>query len=148
MTKFAYLLIVITSLGPASREIGEDLREAVRKGNADRVKSLLESGADANTSYENGFTPIYFADNPKIVDLLIAHGARLNIRDRASIQSPIENAAELYDRFPQDRDTWRIIVAKMRDAGAEYTTTKDRPRYTSPSSIQSENQKWTLRCVT
>jgi len=86
-----------------------------------RVKSLLESGADANTSYENGFTPIYFADDPKIVDLLIAHGARLNIRDRASIRSPIEDAAEQYDRFPEDRDTWRIIVAKMRDAGAEYT---------------------------
>src|SRR5712692_393419 len=101
MNEYAYVIILIAALGAAFGDPGEDLREAVRTGNVDRVKSLLESGADANTSYENGFTPIYFADNPKIVDFLIAHGARLNIRDRASIQSPIENAAEQYDRFPE-----------------------------------------------
>ena len=121
MTVFPYLLIVITLLGPASGDTGDDLREAVSNGNADRVKFLLESGANANTSYENGFTPIYFADSPKIVDLLIAHGARLSIRDRASLQSPIEDVAEEYDRFPEARDTLKIILAKLRDAGAEYT---------------------------
>jgi ankyrin repeat protein len=77
--------------------------------------------ADANTSDVSGFTPIYFADSPKIVDLLIAHGAKLNLRDRASLQSPIENAADNYVRIPEDGDTWRIIVGKLRDAGAEYT---------------------------
>ena len=121
MTKPAYLLVWVVLLGPDSSYLGDDLRDAVSGGNVERVKSLLESGADANTEYENGFTPIYFAYVPKIVDLLIAHGAKLNIRDRASIQSPIEDAAEQYDLVPEHRDTWRIIVAKMRNAGAEYT---------------------------
>src|SRR4029077_3849418 len=74
-----------------------------------------------NGSYQDGCTPIYYAHDPKIVDLLIAHGAKLNIRDRGLCQSPIEHASEQYDLVPAHRDTWRIIVAKMRDAGAEYT---------------------------
>ncbi len=121
MTNLAYLLVWVVLLGPDSLYLGDDLRDALHDGNLDRVKSLLGSGADANTEYENGFTPIYFAFVPKIVDLLITHGAKLNIRDRASIQSPIEHAAERYDLVPEHRDTWRIIVAKMHDAGAEYT---------------------------
>ncbi len=121
MPKLTYLLVWVVLLGPDSSYVGDDLRDAVHDGDAERVKSLLESGADANTEYENGFTPIYFAYVPKIVDLLIVRGAKLNIRDRASIQSPIEHAAEQYDLVPEHRDNWRIIVAKMRDAGAEYT---------------------------
>src|SRR5947209_1651757 len=120
MTKLAYLLVLVVLLGPDSTCLGDELRDAVRDGNVDRVKSLLEAGADANTSYENGYTPIYFAYDPKIVDLLITHGAKLNVRDRAGLQSPIEEAAEQYDLVPEHRDTWRIIVAKMRDASAEY----------------------------
>ncbi len=121
MTVCAYAIVVIASLGAAFTGPGEDLRQAVETGNVDRVKSLLESGADANTSYENGYTPIYFASDPMIVDLLITHGAKLNIRDRAGLQTPIEDAAEQYDLVPGHRDTWRIIVGKLRDAGAKYT---------------------------
>ena len=98
-----------------------DLHDSARDGNVERVKSFLEQGAGANGSYEDGCTPIYFAHDPKIVDLLIAHGAKLNIRDRGHCQSPIEHAAEQYDLVSAYRDTLRIIVAKMRDAGAEYT---------------------------
>ena len=60
-----------------------DLHDSVRDGNAERVKSLLEGGVDANSSYEDGYTPIYFAHDPKIIDLLIAHGAKLNMRTKA-----------------------------------------------------------------
>ncbi len=121
MTLYAHVIIVITSLGAAFTGPGEDLRQAVETGNVDRVKSLLESGADANTAYENGYTPIYFASDPMIVDLLITHGAKLNIRDRAGLQTPIEDAAEQYDLASGHRDTWTIIVGKLRDAGAKYT---------------------------
>ncbi len=67
-----------------------DLYDAVRDGNADRVKSLLEAGVDANTSYENGYSPIYFAHDPKMVDLLIAHGAKLDMRTKGCLEPPIE----------------------------------------------------------
>jgi len=77
---------------------------------------------NANISYENGNTPIYFAHDARMIDLLIAHGAKLNMRTGGCLQSPIESAAEKYhESVPEHRDTWRTIVAKMRDAGAEYT---------------------------
>jgi len=47
MAVYASLLIVTTLLGSALGDIAEDLQEAVATGNVDRVKSLLESGADA-----------------------------------------------------------------------------------------------------
>src|SRR5258706_8098625 len=111
------LVIVFAIFGLVPASLAQDLRNAVRDGNVERVKSLLESGADANTSYENRFTPIHFADDPRIVDLLLAHGAKLDIRDAASIQSPIEDAAENYFRDEKRRDNWKIIVTKLRDAG-------------------------------
>ncbi len=94
---------------------------AIGTGNVDRVKFLLESGADANAQYENDFTPICGADNPKVVDVLIAYGTRLNIRVKGSMQSPIELAAERYASDPERGSNWKTIVAKLRTAGAEYT---------------------------
>jgi hypothetical protein len=67
-----------------------DLYDAVREGDADRVKELLDGGHDANTSYENGYTPICFARDPKIIDLLIAHGAKPNMRTKGCLQPPNE----------------------------------------------------------
>ncbi len=112
---------IIVALSLCSFSFGQDLREAVRSGNVERVKELLESGADVNTSYENRLTPIYFASTPKVVDLLLAYGAKLDIRDAASIQSPIENAAENYFHDEKHRRKWKLIVEKLRRAGAEYT---------------------------
>ena len=67
-----------------------DLYDAVREGDADRVKELLDGGHDANNSYENGYTPIDFARDPKIIDLLITHGAKLNMRTKGCLQPPSE----------------------------------------------------------
>ena len=69
-----------------------DIYDAVRDGNVDRVKSFLEAGVDANApcSYENGYTPIYFAHDPKMVDLLIAHGSKLDMRTKGCLRPPIE----------------------------------------------------------
>lgn len=115
--------LAILGFAPATvpAATGEDLREAVRTGNVERVKSLLESGADANARYENQFTPIYFARNPRVVDLLVEHGAKLDIRDSASLQTPIEDMAERYFRDEKGRENWKAIIAKLRAAGAEYT---------------------------
>jgi len=98
---------------------GRSLFDAVQTSNVERVRQLLESGADANTPSENGFTPIYSASDPDVVDLLVAHGAKLNMR--AAGKSPIEDAAESWYRDVKRRDTWKVIVTKLRNAGAEYT---------------------------
>lgn len=98
-----------------------DLREAVQKNDISRVQALLESGADPNTEYENRITPIYSAGSPEMVNLLVTHGARLDVRDAASIQSPIEHAAERYFRDNEHRDEWKTLVNSLRAAGANYT---------------------------
>src|SRR5262245_41466451 len=67
-----------------------DLYDAVREVDADRVKELLDGGHDANASYQNGYSPIYFARDPTIIDLRIAHGAKLNMRTKGCLQPPSE----------------------------------------------------------
>jgi hypothetical protein len=115
--------LAIVAIAPATQaqNRSESIREAVESGDVDRVKSLLDAGADVNTSYENGFTPIFFATDPKVVELLIRHGAKLNFRDHARIQTPIESAAERYFRDENGHENWKAIVSKLRDSGAEYT---------------------------
>lgn len=115
------LFILVANVVLASASLGQDLCEAVRSGDVELVKSLLESGVDVNTSYENGFTAIYFAEEPRIIDLLVSHGARLDIRDEALGQTPIERAAEKHIDDPEHRDKWRVVVETLRRAGAEYT---------------------------
>jgi hypothetical protein len=67
-----------------------DLYDAVREDDADRVKELLDGGVDANTPNENGYTTIDLARDPKIIDLLIAHGAKLNMLTKGRLQPPSE----------------------------------------------------------
>jgi ankyrin repeat protein len=114
-------IVVAALLVGASGDIAKDFLQAVGTDNVARVKFLLESGADPNASYENGFTPICSARNPDVVDVLIAHGARVNFRVRGGGESPIELAAERYFSDLEHHSNWKTIVAKLRDAGAEYT---------------------------
>jgi ankyrin repeat protein len=99
----------------------QDLWEAVQASNVDRVRELLDSGADPNLEVENELTPICIADNLQIVDLLIAHGARLDLPVASWNQTPMEHAAKSWFDDVERRDTWKTIIEKLRAAGAEYT---------------------------
>jgi ankyrin repeat protein len=107
--RFLFCALIILGLVPETlaQDKHEDLREAVRTGNTERVKSLLKSGADVNAHYENQFTPIYFADDIKVVELLVEQGAKLNIRDSSSLQTPMERAAENFFLDEKRRDNWK-----------------------------------------
>ena len=115
------LAFVLLSLLTVSPSVAQDLLEPVRSGDIEQVKKLLANGADVNESYENRITPIYLANTPEMVKLLLANGAKLELRSAASIQSPIENAAENYYRREGEREKWKQIVQLLRDGGAKYT---------------------------
>ena len=117
MNRATFAIVVLL----CSTTHGQNLRDAVQSNNLERVRGLVESGTDVNTTYENRITPIYYASDPRIVDLLLAHGAKLDFRNAASIKSPIESAAENWLRDVKRRDNWKTIVTKLREAGAEYT---------------------------
>jgi len=62
----------------------EDLLAAVRKGDASRVKVLLEQGADVNAKSPYGATALFFAadrGNMEIIRILIDHGADVKVKD-------------------------------------------------------------------
>lgn len=119
MIAWVYGIAAIALVGPAFGDINDDLRDAVSAGNVDRVKSLLDAGADPNAPWTNNFTPIFLAERPDVIVVLAAHGA--NINARACMCSPIERAAEKSYDDPKLRDFWKMIVATFRSIGAEYT---------------------------
>ncbi len=101
----------------------DELREAVRDGKVDRVRELVEAGANVNESYENGFTLIYFARDPRIAEILLEHGARLDVRNEVSGQTPLEAAAAKYEFRPEERKRWKQMIELFRKAGARHTIT-------------------------
>jgi uncharacterized protein len=57
------------------------LREATRHGLVGEIQRLLDSGVDVNARTDRGLTPLMFAYDAKIGELLIRHGADVNARD-------------------------------------------------------------------
>ncbi|HHK41544.1 MAG TPA: ankyrin repeat domain-containing protein [Planctomycetaceae bacterium] len=116
-----HLAVVLSSLLAIAPSQAQDLLEPVRNGDIEQVKKLLASGADVNESYENRITPIFVANTPEMVKLLLASGAELEVRSAATGQSPIENAAENFYERKNERAKWKRIVAILRNGGATYT---------------------------
>ena len=117
-------LVASVLLLPALSAEDQSLRDAVQQGDAEQVKKLLDSGADVNATFENRMTPIYLAADPQIVDLLLARKPKLNDRDAANGQTPLEHAAGHWAHAHDDKkraEKWRLITDKLRAAGAEYT---------------------------
>ncbi len=78
--------IVLFVLIPLSCFAGlsEDLLDAVRKGDAARVKALLAQGADVNAKSPYGATGLFFAadrGNAEIVKILLDQGADASVKD-------------------------------------------------------------------
>jgi ankyrin repeat protein len=66
------------------QQLNEQLYEAVRKGDAAEVKSLLDRGADVNAKFRYGATALFKAaekGNADVVKLLLECGADTTVRD-------------------------------------------------------------------
>jgi ankyrin repeat protein len=71
-------------LAAHAQDLNEELLEAARKSDAERVKALLAQGANANTKSAYGVTPLGFAcsrGSVEVVKVLLENGAEVNVQD-------------------------------------------------------------------
>jgi hypothetical protein len=84
-------LLAFLSLA-AAQNLNEDLLTATRKGDLEKVKTLLAQGADVNAKSPYGATPLFFAcdrSNVEMVKLLLEKGADPNVKDTFYGASPL-----------------------------------------------------------
>jgi hypothetical protein len=90
-------LAAVVSAQDNKQKLNEDLWEAVRRGDAPAVKTLLDKGADANAKWRYEQTPLFKAaerGDVEIVRLLLEHGADANVKDTFYGATPITWAAD------------------------------------------------------
>ncbi|HWS93019.1 MAG TPA: ankyrin repeat domain-containing protein, partial [Mycobacterium sp.] len=92
---------------------------AARDGDVARLERLLKAGADPNVhAGVNGWTPLMHAihkNQPRSVEVLLAHGARVNERGGAGVTALIMAAGYGYTG----------IVETLLRAGADVSCTSD-----------------------
>jgi ankyrin repeat protein/beta-lactamase regulating signal transducer with metallopeptidase domain len=111
------LVLTARAEAKATAESNMLLYNAISKGDAEQVRSLISQGADVNTQEELGFTPLHLAallGNQKIINILIDEGANPNIKIADEI-TPIYCAivSPVADRMK--------VTELLIDKGAEFS---------------------------
>ncbi len=89
-------LLVAAPAGAAARAVDPGLIEAVKAGEVETVRALLDGGADVDARASDGATALHWAvhrDDAGLVELLLAAGADATIANRYGVQ-PVSLAAE------------------------------------------------------
>ena len=77
---------------PSNPAADSALRDAAMKGNIESIKQHLVVGANVSAKDVNDWTPLYYATNNEIAELLITRGAEVNAIDKRG-WSPLHAAA-------------------------------------------------------
>ena len=87
MRYLIFLIVTVFSLSIAIAQAQNSIWfDALKSGDLETVKSLIESGTDVNARDGEGSTPLIWASrygHPQIVELLIAKGAFVDVREFA-----------------------------------------------------------------
>ena len=89
-------LLVAAPAGAAARAVDPGLIEAVKAGEVETVRALLDGGADVDARASDGATALHWAvhrDDAGLVELLLAAGADATIANRYGVQA-VSLAAE------------------------------------------------------
>jgi hypothetical protein len=107
------LLLLAAFQVVSAQDLGDQLFNAARSGDAAAVKSLLDRGVDVNTKFRYGATALSYASDKghvEVVKLLIARKADVNVKDTFYGATPIIWAAQ---------KGHAKIVEALLDGGAE-----------------------------
>lgn len=93
-----------------TRAVDEKLIDAVREGNLEGVRALIDKGANVNVRTEFGETPLHLAESREIARLLISKGADVHAKDHEFGMTPLFNATV---------EVSKLLVAKGADVNAK-----------------------------
>src|SRR5439155_10936981 len=77
--RYALAVLLLLAFVPS-----EELWEAAKKGDVEKVEALLDKGVDVNAKSDYGATALHFAadkGNAEVVKLLLKHKADVNVKD-------------------------------------------------------------------
>src|SRR5437879_10311512 len=102
----------------SAADVNADLQTAVKAGDLDRVKTLLDQRADVNSRNAVGAAPIHEAawnGNVELIDLLLARGADVNLRHADGGSTPLHYAV-----ITNHVEAVRTLLKHGADLQAEY----------------------------
>ena len=97
----------------APKPAGTDLIDAVRSGDAEAVRALIDNGADVNASQGDGFTALHWVATTgvgPIAQMLLTAGARVDLATRNGAYTPLHVAS---------RSGHHAVIEMLLRAGAD-----------------------------
>jgi ankyrin repeat protein len=111
-----YGILLISFLLPAplnsqsktviEKEIDKKLLEAVQDNEIEKVKDLIDRGANVNAKTEFGETPLHLAQSKEMAEFLILKGADLHAKDNDFGMTPLFNAP---------KEIFELLISKGAD---------------------------------
>ena len=96
-----YIILLIACLVLTSCSSKEELLfEALHAKDYNGAQEVIKSGVDVNQRDKNGFTPIFFSNDVATAQLLIAHGADVNITGGGVCPNASNTSGRRYEYSP------------------------------------------------
>lgn len=108
---------------------------AVAQSDLQKVKELIATGADVNSTLSNGRTALHLANDPAMIRLLVHSGADAHQQDNRG-QSALERIMHSAVLFPFQRESKRSLLSAFLDAGVQFPIEDDEGVYFLHSSAQ------------
>jgi 26S proteasome non-ATPase regulatory subunit 10 len=106
--------VVLVGCGTSAPDVS--IHDAAEEGNIKAVKQHLAAGTDVDAKDMNGETPLNWATyngHKEIVELLIAAGADMNVKDHVWGYTPLHRAA-----FSGHKEIAELLIANGADVNA------------------------------
>ena len=134
MLKFRVIcLLLFLPLLAFAQDVNDELLEAARKSDVEKVRALLAKGANVNAKSPYGVTPLGFAcsrGSVEIVKLLLENGAEVNVTDTFYRTTPFGMVTMGKNAKPEIMQMLLEKGAKEADQAMSYAINNNHPSLT------------------